>query len=245
MTDRPYACVVVPARDEEERVATCLQALAGQRDVDMAQVLVVLVLDGCRDRTRERALDVARAYPALRLLCVEGPACGPGPARALGLRVAREAVGPHAGQALLASTDADTRVADDWLAVQLTAVAGGARAIGGLIDLDPHEAAALPPGAVAARAARVPARLAAVRRWQPDAEHHQFSGASLALTAATYDLVGGLPEAVELEDEALERLLRAHGVPIWYLRAVRVTTSARLDGRCMSAGLAVALAAPV
>jgi glucosyl-3-phosphoglycerate synthase len=243
MTDRPHACVVVPARDEEARVGACLRALATQRAVDPAKVLVVLVLDGCQDRTRERALAVAQSLPALRLQCVDGPARGPGPARALGLRVARQAVGADAGEALLASTDADTRVAGDWLTVQLAAVADGARAIGGLIDLDPREAAALPPGAVAAREARVPARLAAVRRWQPDAEHHQFSGASLALTAATYDLVGGLPAVAELEDEALERQLRAHGVPIRYLRAVRVTTSARLDGRCAGAGLAVALAA--
>ncbi len=245
MTNRPYACVVVPARDEQARVAACLRALAAQRDVDPARILVVLVLDGCRDETHERALAAARELPALRLHCVPGPARGPGPARALGLRVGREALGADAGQALLASTDADTCVAEDWLAVQLAAVADGARAIGGLIELDPREAEALPPGAVAARDARVPARLAAVRRWQPDAEHHQFSGASLALTAATYDLVGGLPEVAELEDEALERRLRSRGVPIRYLRAVRVTTSARLDGRCASAGLAVALAAGI
>lgn len=239
----PLACVVVPARDEEDRIGACLAALAAQREVEPARVLVVLVLDGCRDATRSRALAAAAGAPGLRLRLVDGPARGVGPARALGLRVARAAVGDGAPQALLASTDADTRVAPDWLAVQLAAVADGARAIGGVIDLDPAEAAALPPAALAAREGRVPGRLAAVRRHAPDAEHHQFSGASLALTAEAYDRLGGVPEPVELEDEALERALRAAGVPIRYLRAVRVTTSARRDGRCVAAGLAHALAA--
>ncbi|MFZ1924986.1 MAG: glucosyl-3-phosphoglycerate synthase [Solirubrobacteraceae bacterium] len=62
-------------------------------------------------------------------------------------------------------------------------------------------------------------------------EHHQFSGASLALTAGTYRRCGGLPVRAALEDEALERELRASGVPIHHSRRVRVRTSARTDGR--------------
>ena len=39
------------------------------------------------------------------------------------------------GRGLIASTDADSVVAPDWLRTQLDLVAGGADAIGGAIDL--------------------------------------------------------------------------------------------------------------
>ncbi len=71
--------------------------------------------------------------------------------------------------------------------------------------------------------------------------HHQFSGASLAVTARTYRAVGGLPIGEALEDEALERALEDGGIPILRSRRVRVTTSARTDGRA-SRGLARDLA---
>ncbi len=63
------------------------------------------------------------------------------------------------------------------------------------------------------------------------AEHHQFSGASLALTAAAYRECGGLPVSAALEDEALERELSNRGIPIHRSRSVRVSTSARTEGR--------------
>ena len=63
------------------------------------------------------------------------------------------------------------------------------------------------------------------------AEHWQFSGASLSLTAGTYKSVGGLQPLESLEDEHLEEVLRQKGVPIERLLSVRVTTSARLKGR--------------
>lgn len=217
-------------------MGACLAALAAQPEARSSGLDVVVVLDACRDRTADV---VARAPAALRIHAVTGPAAGPGPARRLGLRLARELVGPGG---VLLSTDADTRVAPDWLAAQRAAFASGAQAVGGRILLDDAEAAGLAPGVVAARCSAAVGRLAAVRRFAPDAEHHHFSGASLALTAAAYDRVGGLPDVETLEDEALERALRAAGIPIRYLEAVRVRTSARVDGRARR-GLADALAA--
>ena len=81
------------------------------------------------------------------------------------------------------------------------------------------------------QARRPPRRACSPGPTAPDSEHWQFSGGSLALTAATYERVGGLEPRAALEDEALERALLRHGVPIARPRAVRVTTSARLDGR--------------
>jgi len=241
---KPTVGVVVPARNEEARIGACLEALAAQRDVDLARVLVVLVLDDCSDGTRAMALAVAARRPALRLCLINGSGMGAGPARALGMRHARDAIDSDDRFALLLSTDADTRVGPAWIASQIAAVGSGSLAIGGLIELDPDEARRH-PAAVETRARRAPGRLLAVRRHTAGAEHHHFSGASFALTPATYDRIGGLPDPEVLEDEALERHLRERDVPICYLRSVQVVTSARLNGRVRGAGLAHALRAAV
>ncbi len=142
---------------------------------------------------------------------------------------------------LIASTDADTRVAPEWLARQLELVRGGARAIGGRIELCPIESAGLHETVVAGHGAQSQTRFARVLDQLPDdgsvADHWQFSGASMAVTADTYRAVGGLGESTHSEDEALERALLERGVPIERRLEVRVTTSARLDGRA-SHGLA-------
>ena len=59
----------------------------------------------------------------------------------------------------------------------------------------------------------------------------------MAVTADTYRAVGGLGDNTHSEDEALERALLERGVPIERRLEVRVTTSARLEGRA-SHGLA-------
>ena len=51
------ACIVVPARDEQETIAACLAALATQSGVDPAAYEVLLVLDACTDATEEVAAE--------------------------------------------------------------------------------------------------------------------------------------------------------------------------------------------
>ena len=197
--DALEACVVVPARDEEALVGACIAALAAQRDVERDAVEVILVLDRCTDATATRAREAALAG-GVRLHVVDAPADGVGHARRHGMDLACArlfAAGrPHG---LIATTDADSEPDPDWLRMQLDAVAAGARAIGGRVELGAAERAALPPAVVARRGAEARARLARVRADAPagvPAEHHQFSGASLALTAATYAAIGGVLDAL-------------------------------------------------
>jgi glucosyl-3-phosphoglycerate synthase len=235
---RLEAVVVVPARDEAERIDACLRALAEQRGVSHEAYEVVLVLDDCRDATRERALDVVARHPQLRLHLVElSLPSGVGRARRVGMDLACERLlAVDRPQGLIASTDADSVVAEDWLAAQRALAAAGASAIGGSIELDPAEASELSREALQRRGVEALRRLRDVReRGIPCndqiAEHHQFSGASLALTATAYRQCGGLPVSAALEDEALERELSNRGIPIHRSRAVRVSTSARTEGR--------------
>jgi len=233
------ASVVVPARDEAERIGACLRALARQRGLAPACFEVIVVLDGCRDATASVVALAQAREPHLRVHAVTLPTPqGVGRARRLGMDLAcQRLLSLDREDGLIASTDADSLVAADWLACQLELVRGGAQAIGGHIALDPLEAGALAPAALAERERRAARRMRAARagggRDDDDGvvEHHHFSGASLALTARAYRRCGGLPVRAALEDEALERELRTLEVPIHRSRRVRVLTSARTDGR--------------
>ncbi len=230
------AIVVVPARDEASHIAACLQALSAQIDMAAGSYEVILILDGCRDRTLHVIQQATRHIdqPAFHTVILPSPR-GVGRARRLGMDIAcgrLMKLGREEG--LLASTDADTRVAPDWLSAQLALTRAGAEAIGGLIELDSTERRALAPEALVARDLRASQRLAdAIEQAAGKAtvEHPHFSGASLALTAAAYSRCGGLPVRAALEDEALAQALTRQGIAIHRSQRVRVRTSARLDGR--------------
>ena len=224
------AVVCVPARDEELLVGRCLRALAAQRGIAREAYEVVLVLDGCTDATRERAVEAAGD---LRLHIIERPPLGVGAARRLGMDVACErlmAAGVPEG--LVATTDADSEVEPGWLAALLEAADGGARAIGGEVVVE---------GLAGAIAQRRADRLATRLRALPGAAHPHFSGASIAVTAATYRRVGGLEPRAALEDEAFARALTRARVPIARIAGARVRTSPRPAGRAFR-GLARDLA---
>ncbi len=238
-TPNPGLCavVVIPARDEAARIEGCLRALAGQQeDLALDSFEVIVVLDGCRDRTPQIVERAAHSdgYPPIHSLEFAYPE-GVGRARRLGMDIAYlRLLQVGRSEGLIASTDADTIVAADWLASQLRLVRAGAEAIGGLIELDPAERQALDPYAVMVREQHAAERLTHALEQataDTDVEHPHFSGASLALTAAAYKRCGGLPVCAALEDEALARALSARGIAIHRPQKVRVRTSARIDGR--------------
>jgi glucosyl-3-phosphoglycerate synthase len=238
--------VVVPARNEEALIGSCLTALAEQKGISAEEYEVLLVLDRCTDATEARALEVAAQHPGLRLHLLEGPGRGAGHARRVGMEDAYArllSLGRPDG--LIASTDADTVVAPDWLCAQLAAASRGARAIGGRIELRDDGDLAEDVAGWHAEQGRLRQRelLAGLDSAHGPlrAEHWQFSGASLALTASAYSEIGGLEPRAALEDEYLERALSRCGIPIERPLSVRVTTSARLVGRA-NRGLARDLA---
>jgi glycosyltransferase involved in cell wall biosynthesis len=230
------AIVVVPARDEAQRIAACLQALGAQRDMSAGSYEVIVILDGCRDHTLQVIQRTVQPleHPAVHAVALQRPH-GVGRARRIGMDLAcRRLLQLDREAALIASTDADTTVAPDWLSAQLALTRAGAVAIGGLIELDPAERLALAPDALSVRERSVTRRLSdAVEQTAGLAavEHAHFSGASLALTVGAYQRCGGLPVRAALEDEALAQALTRHGIAIHRSSSVRVRTSARTYGR--------------
>ena len=240
-------CVVVmPARDERLLLPGALRALAGQclpGGAAPRTVFEVIVLaNNCSDDTAASARRVAATQPQATVHVVEAsfPAAqaNVGHARRLLLdEAARRLARADARDGVIASTDADTRVAPDWLAATLAAVDAGADAVGGRIGL----LAGTAPPAATLRVQRLDdcyrlLRATAESAVDPDPgdpwpRHHQHFGASLAVRVDAYRAVGGQPCVPYLEDEALVRALRRADRTVRHCPAVRVRTSGRFDGR--------------
>ncbi|MEV4421184.1 glucosyl-3-phosphoglycerate synthase [Patulibacter sp. NPDC049589] len=161
-------------------------------------------------------------------------------ARRVGMdAAARQLLAAGTGDALLVSTDADTRVAPGWLAALLRAADDGHEVVAGDVVADPG--APLDRELRRRRAAAAGVRLRAVRTVDHDASHHHFSAANLALTVRAYEACGGMPTPRALEDEALLEAVRRAGLAVHRTTDAVVHTSPRTEGRAPR-GLAADLA---
>ena len=166
------ACVVVPARDEEELIGALHRRArrpAGRRHATSTRCARARPLHR-RDRGRARA----RPPPGPRR-CTSSHADGRASATraGTGMDLAAERCSPPDG--LIATTDADSAPAPDWLRAQLDAVAAG-RAGDRRPDRARRSRTTLPPGRARAARGRGRARAARALAAAPGArEHHQFS----------------------------------------------------------------------
>jgi glycosyltransferase involved in cell wall biosynthesis len=203
--------VVVPAHDEEELLPACLNAV--RRAVDHIPGIVahlIVVADSCRDRTAERAQQAGATVITVQARRV-------GAARAAGMRaVLRKTSRTHPAGTWLATTDADTLVAPDWLARQLHYANQGWDAVAGTVmvtDWSEH-----PPHTQAVFAARYQ---------HSPGSHPHVHGANLGVSAEAYLAAGGFPPLHTGEDHALTGRLTAAGRRILHATDVNVVTSAR------------------
>ena len=221
--------VVIPARDEEERIEACLAALAPQG----ADALVVA--NDCTDATAHLAEKAGAAVVDCAI-----PAGGVGAARRLGAAEGLRLMGR--ARALL-TTDADCLVAPDWVAANLRHLDAGAAAVCGLVLPIPEEHAALPP-ALLRRAALedrfLDLKAELERHLTGQASHEQTPGASLAFAPSAYAAAGGFDPMPTHEDRAIVLRLKAGGLPVVHAREVTVRASCRLVGRAPG-GMAAAL----
>ncbi|MDF7809752.1 glycosyltransferase family 2 protein [Hymenobacter sp. YC55] len=239
--------VIIPAKDEADNLPATLAALAAQTDLqghplDFASYEILVLANNCRDQTANVIRAFAKQHPALAVHVAEVqllPAeAHVGYARRLLMDEACRRLESTVGiTGIIASTDADTRVAPTWLAATEMEVRTGADAVGGRIFPE----RSIRKSCVVRRTHLRDATYRLLRAQlealvDPDPadlwpRHHQHYGASLAITVAAYRQVGGLPVVPFLEDEALCQALRRYDLRLRHSPAVRVITSARYQGR--------------
>lgn len=213
--------VVVPVHNEEACLEACLLALrtaALHPGLNHEPVMLVVVLDDCSDRS----LAIASRHRSTHVTCLTIAARNVGMARHTGAEhlLARDA-------RWLAFTDADSRVAPDWLVAQL---ALSADAVCGLVDVDDWSG----------HPAHVATHFAA--QYHRVEDHRHIHGANLGVCSRAYRRAGGFPPDASSEDVALVQRLIALNAEIAWSTLPRVVTSARTRGRA-PAGFADHLAA--
>jgi glycosyltransferase involved in cell wall biosynthesis len=229
--------VAIPARNEADELGGCLEALGAQQEA--TPDAVVVCLNNCTDASASVVREIAPSLPfVVEALEVRLPRerATAGFARRMAMDRAAELAGP-AGVVL--TTDADGRVAEDWLAGNLAALATGVDAVAGQADIEPHGARLIPAHlhAIDARecayAALVDEIYALVDPdpYDPWPRHDEHSGASIAVTVEAYRRAGGLPPVALAEDRALFAALRMVDARIRHAIGVRVVVSARTVGR--------------
>lgn len=233
----PVLVAAIPVRDEEDRIADCLQALAAQQDACLDHV--VLLLNNCTDRTAPIVRAVAPTLP-FRVTCAERsyPAgkAHAGTARREAMALAAGIAGPTG---ILFTSDADGRVASNWLSANLAAITLGAEAVCGRAEIDPIEARAIPDHLHADDAAEVAYGTLLDRIHDlvdpdpndPWPRHTEHSGASIAVTVDAWARAGGVPGLASGEDRGFLKALRQVDVPIRHAPDVAVTVSGRTLGR--------------
>lgn len=238
---RPRAIVAIPVRDEAEHIAICLNAVDVQEGVDKGEIGVVLLLNNSSDGTEGIVRDLAPQlhYP-LRIIEINSPEANAGWARRGAMNGAAawlEEIGAQDG--IILTTDADSRVPPNWVAVNARMIAAGAAGVAGQIALDEADEAAL-PASLRARGfleetyerllTELNARIDPERN-DPWPTHWTQSGASLAVSLAAYRHVDGMPAIALGDDRAFISRLRAANLVVRHTPEIVVATSGRLVGR--------------
>jgi hypothetical protein len=205
--------IIVPVHDERELLPACLvslRAAARHSALRGLAVHIVPVLDACDDDTGE----VAGAG-------IEVGARNVGIARAAGFaEVLRREAGRPTTELWLATTDADSTVPVDWLAVQLRLAHVGAQAVAGTVHV--RDWSQQPPAA-RARFNRT--------YGVPGDGHLHVHGANLGISAEAYVDAGGVPPLALAEDHALVDTLRSRGKRLVATGRIPVATSGRRESR--------------
>lgn len=213
--------VVVPARDEAERLRACLDALRAaiaQIGLPANHCHVVVVADDCHDDTAAMARRALVEWGEV----IEIDAGSAGAARAAGVAVLLRRLSAVAPERLwLLTTDADTIVPCDWLDAHLRWARAGAVAAAGVIRVDSFDE----------HPAVVAERFTAIYDGPLDQEHPHVHAANLGVRADVYAAVGGWRAVVSGEEHHLWRAVRDLGLAMVSPRSLQVTTSARATSR--------------
>ena len=213
----PVLGVVIPARNERDRLPRCLRAVFAadaqlRRELaDAPPVRVVVVLDRCTDGSDS----VVARWPGVETLIRDFGNVGA--ARAAGVA---HLLGSPGGRELewIACTDADSAVPAGWLVHQMNHARSDTDLLLGVVRPDALE---LEPSSL--------------NRWMSQYHlhdgHPHVHGANMGFRVGAYRRAGGFPALAEHEDVVLARRIRSLGSRVVSAAAHPVLTSGRMDGR--------------
>lgn len=217
--------VVIPVHNEEELLDAALTSLV-RAFAELSgwglQLRAVIVLDSCVDESARVAKhwmhQLRRRHRSLKATIVRSSHHNVGLARQLGCSSLLERwADVDQARIWLATTDADSRVPQDWLRTQVLHHEAGVDAWCGrvsVVDWSNHlvETATL---------------------WQSayEAEPQPVHGTSLGFNAEMYCAAGGFRALHSGEDRALRRDLANIGAVVYYDSSLRVQTSGRRQAR--------------
>lgn len=216
--------------------------MARQDATLLASTILVLSFDGADPVATDlaaAALAEAPAVRATRIVIPRGEVPDAGRARAAAMDAGLASI---TEDGVLLTTDADTRPDRNWLAASVAALGTADLVCGHIRRRDAtRDAWRLPMERYLDRLTDLRAAVDPIVH-DPAPRHWNEGGASIALTAAAYRAVGGVPRLPSGEDRALVDAVRRHGLRVRHDPSVRVVTSSRAGGRA-TGGLADAIRA--
>ncbi|WP_312492190.1 glycosyltransferase [Pseudomonas cremoris] len=200
--------ILIPVHNEEALLGECLEAalIAAHHPGLLGEsVQILVVLDSCSDASGA----IAQTFAVQRL---EVQARNVGHVRGVGARHLL-----NQGARWISCTDADSRVAPDWLVAQL---ALNADAVCGTVTVDTWS-----EGFDSA------AQIRYLQGYQACDGHRHIHGANLGISVGAYIRAGGFEPLACHEDVQLVRDLERCGALIAWSHSPQVVTSARLEAR--------------
>lgn len=225
--------VVVPAHDEQDRLAAALDSIEQAASHQDRTVSGVLVLDSCTDDTDIVGRSFVEGGGVVNWTMVATAARRASSARQFGLDVhlGTDDGFAHNRVAVL-STDADTLVPVDWIAVHVGLLESGLDAVAGIVELAAEAQADLDHAAWFAEY---------TSNFRLGGHHPHVHCANLSVRLDALLAAGGFGHADRAEDIDLwNRLAQVPGALRSSTQASVVRTSPRRDGRVVG-GFASAL----
>lgn len=216
---RWHVAVLIPARDEEQLLARCLESVvrACLALPSSASFDVIVAVDSSTDRTKEIADRMVAGYGAV----IFTDAGIVGKARAQAAELALQNHNLPFERMWIANTDADSFVPESWIVEQLSLADQGIEAIAGTVDVDSFEE----------HDRFVPKKFRETYLIRPDGTHPHVHGTNLGVRADVYRKAGGWREIATAEDHDLWNRIGAVGASRISAGHIRVLTSGRRTGR--------------
>ena len=207
MTEQqPRVSVVIPAYNEERRIARCLASLASQSTQHAFEVILV---DSSQDDTPNL---VRRQFPQVKVIHREQQTFA-AEARNIGI--------DHARGEIVAFIDADCVADQRWIDAVVAAHQGDHPAVGGPVQLDSP--------ATLAGVALFGIEFSEYGRGSPEREIRWLPSCNLAVKRAALEAYGGFPTEMQASEDMLftRRLIERSGSSLWFDPAMVIRHSNR------------------